>query len=72
MAMLWFGVVLLVLVGVCLAGARLADVRALRRGGGELRDARAIDIGVYEVNKVVGAARCGRFRREDSRPRRPA
>jgi hypothetical protein len=66
--MLWFGVVLFVLLGVCLAGARLADVRALRRGG-DLRDARTIDTGVYEVNKVVGAARCGRFRREDSRPR---
>ncbi len=70
--MLWFGVVLIALVSGCLATAWLSDARVLRRGGG-VRDARTIDTGVYETNKVVGAARCGRFRREDSRPpRRPA
>lgn len=68
--MLWFGAGLVVVLLACLVAGLVSDARAVRRGSG-LRDARTIDTGVYEVNKIVGAARCGRFRDEDSRPRRP-
>ncbi len=53
---LWFGAGLLVLLVACLTAAVVSDVRALRRGSG-LRDPQRIDSGVYEFNKIVGAAR---------------
>ena len=64
--MLWFwlAVVLVALLGVGYVMGRRRRARV-----GSIRNARDINRSVYEVVRVVGAARCGRFPRQTVSPR---
>jgi hypothetical protein len=64
MLWLWLAVALVALLG---AGYLMGRRRRARVGS--IRNARDINRSVYEVVRVVGAARCDRFPRQTVNPR---
>lgn len=65
MAWVWLALAL----GVTL-GAVYVMGRRRRARGGSIRSSRDINQSVYDVVRVVGAARCGRFPQQKVDPRR--